>query len=55
MTRTLAWRDNVGKGFSRGDAEHAEGLADFDPFDAAYTALTAKLRPMVFELGFLPE
>lgn len=29
-------------------------LTDFDPFDAAYTALTAKLRPMVYELGFLP-
>jgi hypothetical protein len=30
-------------------------LTDFDPFDAAYAALTAKLRPMVFELGFLPD
>jgi hypothetical protein len=34
-----------------GDTE----LTDFDPFKAAYTALGAKLRPMVFELGFLPE
>lgn len=33
-----------------GDTE----LTDFDPFKAAYAALTAKLRPMVFELGFLP-
>lgn len=30
-------------------------LTDFDPFKAAYAALTAKLRPMVYELGFLPE
>jgi hypothetical protein len=30
-------------------------LTDFDPFKAAYATLTAKLRPMVFELGFLPE
>lgn len=30
-------------------------LTDFDPFDAAYAALTAKLRPMVYQLGFLPE
>ncbi len=29
-------------------------LTDFDPFKAAYAALTAKLRPMVYELGFLP-
>ena len=34
-----------------GDTE----LTDFDPFKAAYTALGAKLRPMVYELGFLPE
>ena len=34
-----------------GDSE----LTDFDPFKAAYTALSNKLRPMVFELGFLPE
>ena len=30
-------------------------LTDFDPFKAAYSVLGAKLRPMVFELGFLPE
>ena len=37
--------------------EHYGGteLTDFDPFKAAYAALGAKLRPMVFELGFLPE
>ena len=34
-----------------GDTE----LTDFDPFKAAYMSLGAKLRPMVFELGFLPE
>ena len=34
-----------------GDTE----LTDFDPFRAAYIALTAKLRPKVYELGFLPE
>ncbi len=34
-----------------GDAE----LTDFDPFKAAYAALGAKLRPMVFDLGFLPQ
>lgn len=34
-----------------GDTE----LTDFDPFKAAYAALSEKLRPMVFELGFLPE
>jgi len=30
-------------------------LADFDPFKAAYAVLSDKLRPMVFELGFLPD
>ncbi len=30
-------------------------LTDFDPFKAAYAALTAKLRPQVYKLGFLPE
>lgn len=34
-----------------GDTE----LTDFDPFKSAYAALSAKLRPMVYELGFLPE
>lgn len=30
-------------------------LTDFEPFKAAYAALGAKLRPMVYELGFLPS
>jgi hypothetical protein len=30
-------------------------LTDFDPFRESYVTLGAKLRPMVFELGFLPE
>ena len=34
-----------------GDTE----LTDFEPFKAAYAELSAKLRPMVFSLGFLPE
>ncbi len=34
-----------------GDTE----LTNFDPFKAAYAALTAKLRPMVYALGFLPQ
>lgn len=29
-------------------------LTDFDPFKQAYAALTEKLRPLVYELGFLP-
>jgi hypothetical protein len=29
-------------------------FTDFDPFKAAYAGLSAKLRPQVFELGFLP-
>lgn len=33
-----------------GDTE----LTDFGPFKAAYAALSTKLRPMVYELGFLP-
>ena len=33
-----------------GDSE----LTDFDPFKAAYVALSGKLRPKVYELGFLP-
>ncbi|MCF8881734.1 hypothetical protein L5849_03365 [Erythrobacter sp. SN021] len=28
-------------------------LTDFDPFKAAYASLTEKLRPLVYELGFL--
>ena len=34
-----------------GDTE----LTDFDPFTTAYAALSDKLRPMVYSLGFLPE
>jgi hypothetical protein len=34
-----------------GDTE----LTDFDPFKAAYAVLSAKLRPLVFKYGFLPE
>ena len=30
-------------------------LTDFEPFKAAYAALGSKLRPLVFELGFLPQ
>jgi hypothetical protein len=30
-------------------------LTDFDPFKAAYSDLSAKLRPQVFEFGFLPS
>lgn len=30
-------------------------LTDFDPFKAAYASLTEKLRPQVFDLGFLPK
>lgn len=30
-------------------------LTDFAPFNAAYATLSAKLRPMVYSLGFLPE
>jgi hypothetical protein len=33
-----------------GDSE----ITDFGPFKAAYATLTEKLRPMVYELGFLP-
>lgn len=33
-----------------GDTE----FTDFDPFKVAYAKLSAKLRPQVFELGFLP-
>jgi hypothetical protein len=29
-------------------------LTDFDPFKSAYAALTERLRPRVYELGFLP-
>lgn len=30
-------------------------LTNFDPFKAAYATLGEKLRPMVYELGFLPQ
>ena len=30
-------------------------LTDFDPFKAVYAKLGEKLRPMVYELGFLPS
>lgn len=30
-------------------------FTDFDPFKSAYADLSAKLRPQVFELGFLPS
>ncbi|MEL7691618.1 hypothetical protein [Citromicrobium bathyomarinum] len=36
---------------ANGEAE----LTDFEPFRTAYASLSDKLRPMVFELGFLPE
>jgi hypothetical protein len=36
------------------EAYGAIELTDFDPFKTAYAALTLKLRPMVYELGFLP-
>lgn len=32
-----------------------EIVTDFDPFEHAYRALSEKLRPMVYELGFLPS
>ena len=37
------------------DAYRDIELTDFDPFKAAYSALSAKLRPQVFEFGFLPK
>lgn len=30
-------------------------LTDFDPFKRAYATLSTKLRPMVFDFGFLPK
>jgi hypothetical protein len=30
-------------------------FTDFDPFKAAFVGLSVKLRPQVFELGFLPS
>lgn len=37
------------------DAYSGTELTDFDSFKAAYSDLSAKLRPQVFELGFLPS
>ncbi len=37
------------------EANSQNELADFAPFKAAYNTLDDKLRPMVFELGFLSE
>ena len=37
------------------EAYNGTELTDFDPFKAAYAGLTTKLRPQVFELGFLPS
>jgi hypothetical protein len=36
---------------ANGDAE----FTDFGPLESAYAALSEKLRPMIFSLGFLPE
>ena len=36
------------------DANADSAVIDFAPFKAAYAALGAKLRPMVYDLGFLP-
>lgn len=36
-------------------ANLANELTDFDPFDSAYQALSKKLTPQVFDLGFLPD
>jgi hypothetical protein len=37
------------------DAYSDTELTNFEPFKAAYAALGAKLRPLVFEYGFLPS
>jgi hypothetical protein len=37
------------------EAYNETELTDFDPFKGKYTALSAKLLPMVFDLGFLPR
>lgn len=37
------------------EANAGNDLTDFAPFKSAYAVLSNKLRPMVFELGFLPE
>ena len=35
------------------EANNDAGMVDFDQFKASYETLTSKLRPLVFELGFL--
>ena len=35
------------------EANAENEAVDFDPFKDAYAALSSKLRPQVFELGFL--
>ena len=37
------------------EANAGNAIVDFAPFKSAYAALGNKLRPMVYELGFLPE
>jgi len=37
------------------EANSENQVADFTAFKAAYAELSDKLRPLVFELGFLPE
>ena len=37
------------------EANAGNAIVDFAPFKSAYAELGNKLRPMVFELGFLPE
>jgi hypothetical protein len=37
------------------EANAGNAVVDFAPFKSAYATLGDKLRPMVFELGFLPE
>jgi hypothetical protein len=33
--------------------QYSDGSYDFNPFKAAFDALSAKLRPLVYEYGFL--
>ncbi len=37
------------------EANAGNEMVDFAPFKSAYATLSQKLRPMVFELGFLPQ
>lgn len=37
------------------EAYQTSEITDFDPFRTAYSKLTNKLRPKVFEMGFLPN